>query len=122
MRDENKFSSPENNESRKEEILEKSRRLKQDEGVEAAELKGYRTGGIIADVLVGTPLLFFFMFNGQSIAATGLLALSCAIHGGYFFELYRFTKKKWRLVMSIIFASCTIVFTFFAVAAVQGWL
>ena len=62
-------------ESSKEEILAKSRRLKKDEGLEHAQLKGSKIGEYTLAALV-IPILIFSFVTGE---ITTLLAI-CAIH------------------------------------------
>ena len=113
-------NSPGNNEIRKEDILEKSRRLKQDEGVEHAELKGFRSGWLKTHIFI-LPLILFFGFTGQTVAWLGIVSVTAGFDFGHQLEIYRFTKKKSHLVQSIFFASCAILFAFFAIAETQGW-
>ena len=111
---------PESKGNRKEEILEMSRQLKQDEGVEHAELKGFRSGWLKTHIIT-IPLLLFFVLTGQTVAGAGVLAVTAGFEFGHQLEIYRFTQKKSHLVQSIFFASCAILFAFFAIMETQGW-
>ena len=83
----------------KEEILEKSRREKEDEGVTYALDKGrrYGVGGMN---LMMSVLLLFNVWQGQDNSA--ILALLCAYNGFNLLGNYRVLKKRSQLVIALL--------------------
>jgi len=101
-------NSTENDNNRKEEILEMSRQLKQDEGTEYAVNKGAKLGKYYAEA-VGFPLFIVSIIAEQWFAAAAVAALYCAIDFGDFLAKYRFLKQKRYLIAAIIFGFLGIV-------------
>jgi Zn-dependent protease len=102
----------ENDVINKEAILEKSRQLKQDEGIEHAKARGFKLGDVIASFGVAIPLIIFSLITGQYVTVFALGAYVFAFFFGESLAIYRFTQKKSYLVYTIgaaIFAIISIV-------------
>lgn len=104
---------PNNSESKKTEILEKSRKSKLDEGMEYADLRGTKTGiviyAIVAAVIIG------FSIPDHIIVVNAIASLSFAWVVGGTLSYYRFTKKKAYLLCIIASIAATIAFTLMVV-------
>jgi hypothetical protein len=108
-------SKQENYEKRKEEILEKSRNTYLDEGIEIAELRGYRFGTVISIVLLvfltGFSIFIrqFAMIGAMSVFFSAPLCVKNIV-------VYHFSKRKLHLVfaigMAILFVGNSIFFVF----------
>ena len=104
-------STKSNYDSRKEEILAKSRNSKGDEGLEHAQLMGFKLGEYTLSA-VGIPLVFFTFFTRELAIFLALGIVLFAYVFGQSLSVYRFTKKKYHLawvVLSAIFAIYMIV-------------
>lgn len=102
-----------NGNSRKEEILAKSRNEKKDEGDENASLRGRKTGEVICFNVVGAILLILSIIMHQMSAAWAVLAVYAAFNAGYEFTKYRFTKKAYHMI-SFIACIVGVAFSIFA--------
>jgi|LSQX01.2.fsa_nt_gb hypothetical protein len=109
-----------NNANKKEEILEKSRKLKQDEGMEYVQKQGVSIGSFIAFILV-CALSVISALADQMNTVWALGAVSSAFWFGKVFANYRFTKKKPYLLKTICAAFVLIAFVYWFIATVQGW-
>ena len=83
----------------KEEILEKSRREKEDEGVVYALNKGHRYGAGGMHLMM-CVLLLFNLWQAQDNSA--ILALLCAYNGFNLLGNYRVLKKRSQLVIALL--------------------
>lgn len=99
----------EENNMSKNEILERSRKLKKDEGQEFAESKGFKLGEQmgLATALIVALIAFFTV---QETVFWAVCAIGFAIGLGESLPIYRFTKK-------IDYLMWTIAFTVFAIIA-----
>jgi uncharacterized membrane protein HdeD (DUF308 family) len=96
--------------NRKTDILEKSRRSRSDEGLEFAQVKGFKPGEYT--LTVAAVSLIFFSFFTKELAV--FLALGILIFAHVFSQslaVYRFTKRKYHLAWVILSIVCTIHFT-----------
>ncbi|MCL2565326.1 MAG: DUF6442 family protein [Defluviitaleaceae bacterium] len=90
------------NGNRREEILEKSRRSNNDEGIEYAVNKGIKLGNYYTEA-IGTPLILLCIFTGQMLTVYALFALYGANCFGDFLAKYRYFKQKRYMMGTIIF-------------------
>jgi len=90
----------EKNVNRKEEILERSRNTFMDEGIDNAELRGYRLGTVVSMVMI-VFLTGFSLFSRQFV----LISAMAVIFGAPFcvknIVIYHFSKRKLHLVFAI---------------------
>jgi len=90
----------ENTGNRKEEILERSRNTFMDEGIDNAELRGYRLGTIVS-------MLMIIVLTGLSIFTRqfALISTMAVIFGAPFcvknIVIYHFSKRKLHLFFAI---------------------
>ena len=84
----------------KEKILEKSRQIHQDEGMEHAESQG-REIGFIAFCILFLFLVIFNLFYGESVTTYAILSLLWVLIAGESYGKYRFTKTKLDLISAI---------------------
>ncbi len=84
----------------KEEILEKSRQIHQDEGMEHAENKGRKIGFIAFSILFAF-LAIFSLFYGESVTFYAISSLFWASIAGESYGKYSFTKTKIYLISAI---------------------
>jgi len=110
----------ETNENRKKEILEMSRKLKKDEGVEFAENRGNKLSEYTVGIF-GTALAAFALFNGEMAAAWAALLVVAVFGFGFFLSVYRFTKRKMHLFLTIWSAATVLFFFALFLAVVYGW-
>jgi len=108
-------------ENKKEELLERSRKSSNDEGMENAERQGSKLGEFIAVEIIGLPLLIFCFFTGQINTALALLSIASAFSFGQTLKSYRFTKEWPYLVCTIFEAIFAVVFLILFVVRVMGW-
>jgi len=112
------------NDNRKEEILEKSRRLQHDEGIEYAVTQGAKKGNYYAIEIIGFPMLMFSMIIGQWLVAYALASIILASWFGEFLTKYRFLKQKRYLIVTIFFGlngiGAIVLFIRYA-GILQGW-
>jgi hypothetical protein len=94
---------------KKEEILEKSREEKRDEGKEFVLDKG-RKSGVIGMVIIFCILAVFNLYTNRQETNSALLALIFGYLGFEGLGLYRITKKKMDLIR--IIAGCIVSITF----------
>ena len=106
---------------RKNEILEKSRQSKQDEGVENARMRGFKFGDRVATWVVGIPLSALSAFTGQYNVAWALLTYMAVFEFGAAVTTYRFTKNKIYLIIAVGMALFTVFTTFIFVSNVLEW-
>jgi|GEM_PF-1231930 len=103
------MNSPVDNKvSKKEEILEKSRKSKHDEGWEHAERRGNKIGVIVYAIVAF--ILIIFSVPHQMNVVNIIAALSFAWVIGGAFSYYRFTKKRIYLIGSCCAAITTIYY------------
>jgi len=109
-----------NNNTRKEEILAKSRQSKKDEGMEYAEVKGFklgeRTGSVAAVILIA---LAFFIGQAETIFAIGTIIFAAVF--GQSLTVYQFKKTKYYLAWVILGVVGTFHFFMLFIAATQEW-
>jgi hypothetical protein len=113
-----------NNDNRKEEILEKSRRAQQDEGIEYAINKGAMLGNFYTGGF-GVALILFSAFVGEFLVVFAVLALYGAHCFGEFLAKYRYFKQKRYMAGIILFGiipGCSFAFLFVrGIGIIQGW-
>ena len=115
------------NNSRKEEILEKYRKLgttHNDEGMENAVNKGFRLGSYFAGEIVGFPLFIMSVIAGQWLTVYALFSLYSAFCVGEFYAKFRFTNQKRYVAAVIIFAvtgTGTIIMFVLNAGTFPGW-
>ena len=112
------------NDTRKEDILAKSRQLQQDEGIEYAESQGAKKGKYFAVEVVGGSLFFISLITGQWITAYALFFVINASNVGEFFAKYQFLRQKRYLIATICFAALGIgsaVLFLRNLGVLQGW-
>ena len=107
------------NDSRKEEILAKSRNSGRDEGLEYAQLKGNSLGMYIMIAIV-IPIVTFIVFQGEVIALFAVSATLCAFVLGQCLAEYRFTKRKYHLAWTVGIAMAVMICIVFLVAKSLG--
>jgi hypothetical protein len=106
--------------TKKEEILEKSRRSKHDEGLEAATNKGSRLADYTVGIF-GTVMMSVALFFNEFAAAFAVFIVIAAYSAGLHFTLFRFSKKKFDMLLSFLSAAMIIVFFVLFLAATNGW-
>ena len=117
-------SSEESNESRKEEILAKSRSTNNDEGIEYAVNKGMKLGNYYTEA-IGVLLIFLCLLSGQVLTMYAVFTLYGAHTFGDFLAKYRYFKQKRYMMGAIIFG--VLFGGYFAllfvrdVGILQGW-
>ena len=107
--------------SRKEDILARSRKAKQDEGMEHARLKGL---GLAENTwsIVGMGIAIFAFIHGQYTVFWALFASIGAFICGQTFHMYRFGRKKYHLTWAVG-AAIGAVFAIGAyVSLSMGWI
>ena len=113
-----------NNDNRKEEILEKSRQSQQDEGIEYAVRKGIELGNYYTTG-AGFALIIFSTFAQQTLVMYAIFTLMGANAFGDFLAKYRYFKQKRYMIGAILFGIIFGgVFAFLFVreiGALQGW-
>ena len=113
-------NSPGSNSHNKEEILAKSRQSKKDEGIEHAEVKGFklgeRVGSVTAMFLV---VLAFFIGQPETIFAIGTIIFATVF--GQCLTVYRFKKSKYLLAWLVLTTVFSIHFFVLFLAATQEW-
>jgi len=107
-------------ENKKEEILAMSRKLKHDEGIEAATNKGSRLADYSVGVL-GVVMISVALFYGEFAAAWAVMIVICAYGFGLFYSLFRFTKGKMNLFLTCWSALMIIVFFALFLSTTNGW-
>ena len=95
--------------SNKADILTKSRKLKQDEGLEYAEKRGNKIG-VITYAIIAAVLMIFSVPNQMNVVYT-IAAISFAFVFGGTFSYYRFTKEKLYLISAVASAFSLLAFT-----------
>ena len=93
-------------EDKKEEILERIRKSKKDEGMDYADYRGTRIG-IIVYAAVAFVLVVFSVPDQMNIVYA-IISLSFGWVVGGTFSYYRFTKKKIFLICAIASALVTV--------------
>ena len=101
----------------KEEILEKSRRQKEDEGTVYAENKGRRYGFLAFDGVFVFSLLFNQFTNQDSLIPWCMFAAYSAAED---YGRYRVTKSKLQIAGCVISGVCSVFFLVFYVMKVLG--
>jgi hypothetical protein len=107
-------------ENKKEAILAMSRKLKHDEGMDAATNKGSR----LADYTVGAfgaIVVSVALFYGEFAAAWAVMIIICAYGFGLFLSLFRFAKGRMNLFLTFWSALMMAVFFVLFLAATNGW-
>ena len=113
------------NNSRKEDILARSRQMHQDEGVAHAISKGSLLGNYYTGV-VGIALIFIAIYAGEALVVYAVLTLYGAHCFGEFLAKYRHFRQNMYLVGMILFG--VIGGGFFAflflreIGILQGWV
>ena len=102
----------------KDEILEKSRAQKKDEGEEFAENKG-RRAGVVAFCIIFIIILFFNTATGQNNFAP--YSMFWAYMAAEAYGKYRVTKEKKLLVTLVFAAIASVLFLACHVIEVMGW-
>ena len=114
----------EDNNKRKEEILEKARLSQQDEGIEYAVNQGTKLGNYYTEG-VGVLLIVLCLFTEQILTAYALLTLYGAHCFGEFLAKYRYLNQKRYMIAAIVFGIIfggTFAFLFVRGAGLlQGW-
>jgi len=108
----------------KNEILERSRQLQQDEGVEYAVTQGAKKGNYFGVEVVGFALFLLSLVAGQMLAVYALASVILASWFGEFLAKYRVLNQKRYLIASIVFGILGIVAAFLFVRDIgilQGW-
>ena len=103
----------ENSESRKAEILAKSKKAKKDEGMEHADYRGSKIG-VIVYAVVAFGLMIFSRADRMIVVNT-IAALSFAWVVGGAFSYYRFTRKRRYLVCAIASAIASVAYALMAI-------
>ncbi len=101
------------NESRKREILEKSRKAKKDEGMENADYQGSKIGVTIYAVVAFFLVVFSISDNVSVVYAIASLSFTWVIGGTL--SYYRFTKRKIFLVCVVASAIAMVAFAFMTI-------
>ena len=96
------------NSKKREEILERSRNAKEDEGMEYVKNNGSKMGVYVACTIVGAPLAFLSLIAGEMPAFFALITLYVAFGAGELYATYRFFKQKRYLIGTIVIAFITI--------------
>jgi len=112
------------NYSRKDDILEKSRQSRQDEGIEHAINEGAKKGNYYAFEIIGIPLFLLAIFTGQTLTIHALVTVYCGSCFGEFLAKYRFLQQKRYLIATICYAIVGVSFAFLFVRGIgfiQGW-
>jgi lipopolysaccharide export LptBFGC system permease protein LptF len=107
-------------ENRKDEILAKSRELKKDEGMEFAENRGNRLSEYTVGIF-GTVVASFALLNQEFAAAWAALLIVAVFGFGFFLSIFRFTKRKIHLLITIWSFGTIIFFLALFLAAIYGW-
>jgi len=109
---------------RKEEILEKSRQLQHDEGMEYAVEKGTMLGHRYTGS-IGVLLILLSLMAGEMLTIYALLTLFSVHHFGEFFSHYRHFKQKRYIVGFVFFGLISGAFFAFLfvrdIGTLQGW-
>ena len=116
--------SENNNDNRKEEILEKSRRSGTDEGMEHLKNKASKMGIYVAGTIVGAPLAFLSLLSGENATLFALLTIFTAFGAGELYATYRYFKQKRYLIGAVVIAIITIGIASMYVEAIgllPGW-
>ena len=97
--------------SRKEEILQKSRLSRVDEGVEYAELRGHKLAANVAFIIAGIPVLIYSILFGQILVVLAITIFIEAYYACLAAVVYRLSKKIKYIFYS---AMCVVFFIFCA--------
>ena len=109
-----------NYDSRKDEILAKSRSAKKDEGMEHAVLRGNKLGEITMAIVVVPILAIAVLFGNLAVfSATG--AAIAAFTFAQCFSEYRFTKRKYHLIWTAFMVFATVACLALFAAVTFGW-
>jgi uncharacterized membrane protein len=95
--------------SKKAEILAKSRKAKRDEGFDYAETRGNKIGVFVYAVVAAVLMIFSFPDHADIFNAIAALSFAWVVGGTI--SYYRFTKKKVYLLYAIASAIVTTAFT-----------
>ena len=110
------MSSPteSNSGNRKEEILEKSRQARKDEGVEYAELRGHKVAANFAFLVAGMPMIIYSTLFGETLVVLALTTFIEAYYACLHAMAYRLSKKTnhifWAAVCIVAFIFCVFLF------------
>jgi len=100
--------------NRKEEILAKSRQARKDEGVEYAELRGYKFAANIAFIAAGLPMIIYSILFSEVIVVLATVIFIEAYYAGLHAMAYRLSKKPkyifWAAMCAVIFIVCSSMF------------
>jgi len=114
----------EDNNIRKEEILEKSRQSQQDEGIDYAINEGAKKGSNLSVIIIGVPLLILSAMAGQYLVIYALIVRTSAHDVGDFYAKYRILNQKKYLFGTIFYAAAGIFFAalfVLEIGRIQGW-
>ena len=116
------------NGSRKEEILEKSRKSKEDEGIDFAKRKSEKLGMIVLLVVIfsiALPIIILRMYERVDL----IFAMGAIVFGIVFaetFTTYRFAKRKshlvWAVGMFIMMVHCVAMIIFSLFHGLPEWI
>ena len=107
-------------ENNKDEILERSRNAKKDEGMEYAKLRGNKLGESVMSI-AAIPILVFAFLRGEFAL---FFAVGVPIAAFVFAQClmeYRFSKRMYHLVWTIAMAIGTLVCMVLFLALSFGW-
>ena len=93
----------------RDEVLERSRKEKKDEGMVSAQNTG-RKIGYLASTMMYFFLIFFNMYIKESVTTIALHALFWVFFSSEAYAKYRFTKKRRYLVLSIVWGISSLIF------------
>ena len=108
------------NNNRNDEILERSRNAKKDEGMEHATLKGSKLGEITM-AIIAAPILIFAILRGEFAVFLAVGATVAAFVFAQALTEYRFSRRKSHLTWTIFLAIAVLVCLALFVAVSFGW-
>ncbi|MCL2837790.1 MAG: DUF6442 family protein [Oscillospiraceae bacterium] len=104
---------------KKNEILEKSRKAKKDEGAEHAQTKGTKLGYIL--FLIMTNLIATYaVYIGDMALMFSQGAVMMMFGVGVSIEQYRFTKSKWFILLAVGMAAFAVYAVYEVVSLTWG--
>jgi len=106
--------------NRKEEILEKSRQARTDEGVEYAELRGHKLAANVAFIVAGVPVLIYSILFGQLLISLAVIMFIEAYYACLHAVAYRLSKKPKYISVSAICFAIFLVCAFMFVRLAMG--
>ncbi|MCL1862520.1 MAG: DUF6442 family protein [Defluviitaleaceae bacterium] len=106
--------------NRKEEILEKSRQARKDEGAEYAEYRGHKWAANASFIISGVPILIYSILFGQLLVLLGLVGFIEAYYACLHGMAYKLSKENKHLFISVICAVLFIVCAFMFARVAMG--